>query len=349
MAFLMKNKMLRILLFSLIANSLIYISSEHGNHNHKKIKNHEHVHNDIEEKQHNHNSLKQQKLKDSEDNITNLLTRKTNLLLKDYSKRTQGYLAALLVSLVPFPIFFIILIFRLNNKFFLILMTSFSAGSLLGDVIFHNLSEITHNADANENDLKNNSIFDELFKKELFICYGILLTYIFEKLLIANNALSHSHNHDFNDDHNHNKSNSVDSLIEDLSTNDKVIQKNQENNKSKSDNHIEKSKEEVQQLDKLIPIGFLSCFTFNKEIWIAFLSDFFHNITDGVAIASTFKISTNLGISNLIAITFHEIPHEVADFSFLLKNKASILNALLNQLFAASGAFIGVFISNFFL
>ena len=65
-------------------------------------------------------------------------------------------------------------------------------------------------------------------------------------------------------------------------------------------------------------------------MFIAFANDFLHNVTDGIAIASTFKINFNLGVSCVIAIVMHEIPHEIADFSYLLKKGVSVVNALLN-------------------
>jgi len=46
-----------------------------------------------------------------------------------------------------------------------------------------------------------------------------------------------------------------------------------------------------------------------------------------------------------MSIFFHEIPHEVGDFTFLLKQKLSKLNALTTQIFSAAGAFIGVYLS----
>jgi len=52
-----------------------------------------------------------------------------------------------------------------------------------------------------------------------------------------------------------------------------------------------------------------------------------------------------LGISLVISIFFHEIPHEVGDFSVMLKQKLSYFNAMLTQLLAASGAFLGVYLS----
>lgn len=208
--------------------------------------------------------------------------------LKPYDNVTQGYLGAAFVSIIPIPIFILIILLRLNNKFILEILTAFSAGSLLGDVIFHNFSEIfANNSNHKEIDLGDENL-NQYVTKEMFICYGLILIFTFDKLL-PNSGHSHSHN-----------------------DNDKVCTKNK---------------------------------TFDNEVLIAFFNDFTHNLTDGITIAVSFKISFNLGISNLIALTFHEIPHEVADFSFLLKRKSGVFTALLNQILAALGAFVGVYLS----
>jgi zinc and cadmium transporter len=61
--------------------------------------------------------------------------------------------------------------------------------------------------------------------------------------------------------------------------------------------------------------------------------DAFHNVTDGVIIASAFIADQKLGIVTALAIIAHEIPQEIGDFLILLhsgfgKRKALWLNAL---------------------
>mgnify|MGYP002380496955 CR=1 FL=1 len=39
-----------------------------------------------------------------------------------------------------------------------------------------------------------------------------------------------------------------------------------------------------------------------------------HNFTDGLAIASSFLVSTPIGITTTVAVLVHEIPHEIGAY-----------------------------------
>jgi len=81
--------------------------------------------------------------------------------------------------------------------------------------------------------------------------------------------------------------------------------------------------------------------------WMIVLGDGFHNVTDGVIIASAFLADLKLGVVTSIAIIAHEIPQEIGDFLVLLhsgfgRRKALILN-FLSGLAAALGAIVAYF------
>lgn len=57
--------------------------------------------------------------------------------------------------------------------------------------------------------------------------------------------------------------------------------------------------------------------------------DFLHNITDGIALGATFSLGIKQGIVTTIAIFFHEIPHEIGDFAYLIKRNQSIFKVFL--------------------
>ena len=56
-----------------------------------------------------------------------------------------------------------------------------------------------------------------------------------------------------------------------------------------------------------------------------------------------------LGITLTLSIFFHEIPHEVGDFSYLIKQNMSVVKAFSTQIVSAIGAFIGVYLSFIFI
>jgi len=76
------------------------------------------------------------------------------------------------------------------------------------------------------------------------------------------------------------------------------------------------------------------------------ISDFTHNITDGMAISASFLTSFNLGISTTIAVFFHEIPHEIGDLAILLQSGWSKTYVILIQILTASGSLFGAYIGS---
>lgn len=54
---------------------------------------------------------------------------------------------------------------------------------------------------------------------------------------------------------------------------------------------------------------------FSKSV---IFGDAIHNFIDGIVIALSFTVSTELGIATTVAIFFHEVPQEIGDFGVLL-------------------------------
>jgi zinc and cadmium transporter len=72
------------------------------------------------------------------------------------------------------------------------------------------------------------------------------------------------------------------------------------------------------------------------------IGDSFHNLIDGVAIASTFFVSAELGILTALAVAAHELPQEIGDFAVMLnsgvkRNKVLLLN-IVSSLASVVGA-----------
>lgn len=75
--------------------------------------------------------------------------------------------------------------------------------------------------------------------------------------------------------------------------------------------------------------------------YLLMTGDTFHNFIDGVIIAAAFLISIPLGIVTAVAVFFHEIPQEIADFGVLLYAKMPRIKILLYNLASATAALIG--------
>ena len=77
--------------------------------------------------------------------------------------------------------------------------------------------------------------------------------------------------------------------------------------------------------------------------WVVVIADGCHNITDGLSIGASFSRSKSLGLSTSLAVCFHEIPQEVADFAILLSSGMSPLQAVvLNGLSGATSIVAGI-------
>lgn len=78
------------------------------------------------------------------------------------------------------------------------------------------------------------------------------------------------------------------------------------------------------------------------------IGDGLHNLIDGMAIAASFMLDTQLGILATLAIALHEIPQEIGDFSLLLYAGYSKTKALLLNLASALTAIIGGVVTYFY-
>ncbi|CCK71699.1 Zn(2+) transporter YKE4 KNAG_0H02840 [Huiozyma naganishii CBS 8797] len=71
------------------------------------------------------------------------------------------------------------------------------------------------------------------------------------------------------------------------------------------------------------------------------ISDAAHNATDGIALASAFYKSSNVGAVTALAIAIHEIPHAVADFAVLRSKSRWVRAKLATLLLAVVGTALG--------
>jgi zinc and cadmium transporter len=78
--------------------------------------------------------------------------------------------------------------------------------------------------------------------------------------------------------------------------------------------------------------------------YLILVGDGVHNFIDGVAIAASFAASPELGLATTLAVTVHEVPQELADFSILISGGYSYGRALLLNFVSGLTALLGAYL-----
>jgi zinc and cadmium transporter len=88
----------------------------------------------------------------------------------------------------------------------------------------------------------------------------------------------------------------------------------------------------------------------HRFTYLNIIGDIAHNFSDGIIIGAVFLINIKVGIAATLAIIFHEIPHELGNFSVLVYGGFSKAKALfynfLSSLFAIAGTIAGYFLAS---
>ncbi|MDP3953705.1 MAG: ZIP family metal transporter [bacterium] len=77
------------------------------------------------------------------------------------------------------------------------------------------------------------------------------------------------------------------------------------------------------------------------------LGDTLHNFIDGAAIALSFAVSTEVGITTTLAVFVHEIPQEIGDFGVLIKKGYQRGRIVLFNLLTALATLVGAILTYF--
>lgn len=75
--------------------------------------------------------------------------------------------------------------------------------------------------------------------------------------------------------------------------------------------------------------------------WLNLVADTMHNFTDGITIGVAFTTGRGLAIATFVSVLIHELPHELSDFTILLRSGVSKWTAIQLQFATAIGAMIG--------
>lgn len=218
-------------------------------------------------------------------------------------------------------------------------MVAFAVGGLLGDTLFHLLPEIFLGEDEHN---RVKFVMVEPNRNLLLgvgIIVGLVTFMAMDKALrIATGGGGHSHEHT----HTHSDTPAANGGAS-TSAASKEIVDGRELRRRKGGKEVEgKTAAELDTSDTTPT---------NPSVKLAgllnLIADFTHNITDGLALSSSFYASPALGATTTMAVFFHEIPHEVGDFALLIQSGFSKRKAMGAQFLTAVGAFLGTCVGIF--
>jgi solute carrier family 39 (zinc transporter), member 7 len=209
-------------------------------------------------------------------------------------------------------------------------MVAFAVGGLLGDTLFHLLPEIFL-GEVPEGEVR--AVLVEPNKNLLLgvaIMVGFVTFVAMDKgLRIATGGEGHSH------DHGHEHSNGT--AKSEKSSTTAVSAQDASSLRQRKPDTKEASSVAITQEPKDKPSVKLSAY-------LNIIADFTHNITDGLALSSSFYASPTIGATTTLAVFCHEIPHEVGDFALLIQGGMSKRVAMGLQFVTALGAVLGTVI-----
>lgn len=213
-------------------------------------------------------------------------------------------------------------------------------GGLLGDTLFHLLPEIFLGEDEHD---KVKFVMVEPNRNLLLgvgIIVGLVTFMAMDKALrIATGGGGHSHDH----------------TVEHVEKKDSANGSATTTSSAPSSNGDLKQRKTTSSSAPPSSLSSSSNTPVNPSVKLAgllnLIADFTHNITDGLALSTSFYASPALGATTTMAVFFHEIPHEVGDFALLIQSGFSKRKAMGAQFVTAVGAFlgtgIGIFVQEF--
>lgn len=204
-------------------------------------------------------------------------------------------------------------------------MVAFAVGGLLGDTLFHLLPEIF----LGENEPDHVKFVMVEPNKNLLLGVAIMVGFVtfvaMDKALriATGGAGGHDHSHG----HSHEK---VEATAKSTGTETKASKDSVRARKPAAKDVVVVAEKE-KEINASVKLGG----------YLNLIADFTHNITDGLALSSSFYASPTIGATTTVAVFFHEIPHEVGDFALLIQSGFSKRAAMGAQFVTAAGAFLG--------
>jgi zinc transporter 7 len=211
-------------------------------------------------------------------------------------------------------------------------MVAFAVGGLLGDTLFHLLPEIFLGEDEPD---KVKFVMVEPNKNLLLgvaIMVGFITFVAMDKGLRIATGGQGGHDHSHGHSHEKTEGAAKSTGIDTHDAQDSLrARKPAANGSGSSATAVSTETEKEREINASVKLGG----------YLNLIADFTHNITDGLALSSSFYASPTIGATTTVAVFFHEIPHEVGDFALLIQSGFSKRAAMGAQFVTAVGAFLG--------
>jgi zinc transporter 7 len=258
-----------------------------------------------------------------EQETSSLLQQTFKVLFPSSSPAVNSFLATAYIS-GP-PNFILALVPTNVDPSSLNVMVAFAVGGLLGDTLFHLLPEIFL-GEVPEGEVRVRLVEPN---KNLLLGVAIMVGFVTfiamdKGLRIATGGEGHSHDHGHSTNGHLGDATAKASALEDTD----AALRNRKGKDAKPSSVAASSSEPPKKEIKL-------------SAYLNIVADFTHNITDGLALSSSFYASPTIGATTTLAVFCHEIPHEVGDFALLIQGGMSKKLAMGLQFVTAMGAVLG--------
>ncbi|KAI0280845.1 Zinc/iron permease [Russula aff. rugulosa BPL654] len=209
-------------------------------------------------------------------------------------------------------------------------MTAFATGGLLSDVFLH---LVPHSFFGEHQDGAVHFVMVEE-KRHILVGLGIFIGFaaffMMEKTLrVLGSGEAHAHSHEGHGDLSKATDESTSSAVEPNTSSSGMRSRHQVNTEHSN-------KQELQVDDAKSHAGGPS----KLSAYLNLFGDFVHNITDGLALSASFYSGPMIGATTTLACFAHEIPHEIADYSILIRSGFTKRQAMQSQFLTAVGAFL---------
>jgi len=212
-------------------------------------------------------------------------------------------------------------------------MTAFATGGLLSDVFLH---LVPHSFLGEHQDGAVHFVMVEE-KRNILVGLGIFIGFavffMMEKTLrVLGGGEGHTHSPDGHGNRDKTSDKSASSAIEPNNTTSGLRSRRKVSGEYSNvdERPAEEEKGHISGPSKL-------------SAYLNLFGDFVHNITDGLAMTASFYSSPLIGATTTLACFAHEIPHEIADYSILIRSGFTKRQAMRSQFITAIGAFVGTF------